>query len=1328
MAKTIFVATGEIAFGTSEDVLESTAIGSCVVMCAYDAQHTLGAMAHVMLSGAAPATETGLKTKYACDAVAAFLAGLSARGCDLSQIEVCLIGAANVLERQDDTTARNNLDSVLECLHQKHILIAAQSVGGTIRRSARIDVRSGTVFYRLGDDEERLLWSADTVGMKQWIEELEQARSERRHVEKKLVHSEALLKHVQQLSTLGGWQWDIKNDCMHWTDETYRIHGLEPGSLVPGSREYIEKSLACYRSEDHPVVLEAFQRCVKEGISYDLEFPFTAFDGRAKWIRTMAEAVRVDGEIVKVIGTLIDITGSKTAESTIKKLSQAVEHSPECIMITDRDGNIEYVNPKFVALTGYSSEEVLGKNPRFLQSGETPKEEYAQLWNAIAAGSEWRGVFRNKKKNGEVYWEEASISAVKNMAGEITHFVAVKEDITERKNMFDTIDKTEETFRALYENMPVGYQSLDKNGCILDVNKRWLELLGYARSDVIGRWFGDFLSGEDAAVFNERFQRFLAAKEVHGAEFDMVCKNGRLIHVAFDGQIAEDMTGAFTRTHCVCIDITERQKKEKLRCSHEASLQRRLDSILLTEGDPEMLQLADVLEAATAQSLMDDFYAITGFGIAIVDREGRVLVAAGWQDICTQFHRVHPETRKQCIESDTVLSRGVAAGECKLYKCKNNMWDMVTPIMLGERHIGNIFLGQFLFDDDTLDHDAFIHQAREFGFDENEYICALERVPRWSRQKVNAVMSFYSRLAGFIAELSLSKIMLAHDLTQRKQMEAALHESEERFLSVMYASSDAILLIDNNTFVDCNEATVKMLGYSSRAEINQTHPSRLSPPVQPDGRDSFEKADEMMRLAFEHGFHQFEWMHQRVSGEVFPVEVSLTPIIHKGKKILYCVWRDITDIKAADQALSRAYKNLRAIFLNAPFGVAIIDKSRNIRWVNQAVCQMAGFEHADEMIGRQCQDYFCPPGHDECPILDKRESVAYSEKVIYRKDGHVLPILKSVTEIDFDGEDVFLETFIDISERKKAEECLKESERQYRLLTDHAVSAIAVHEIISDESGMPVDYIFIAVNPAFEVHTQLKPEDVIGRRVTEILPGIEKGPFIKTYAEVVSSKKPISFEAYSEPLGRYFSINAYSLGEKRFATVFHDITTHKSVEQELKENTERLSLILFGGNLGTWEWDLVTGEVIFNDRWAEMLGYTREEITPHISSWEKLLHPDDMPLGRKKLDEHFTGKTDFYQADFRMRHKNGSWVWINDRGKVIERDSDGRALKASGTHLDITDRKAAEEKLEKKIAEIKSRNELMMGREERILDIKNEVNQLLLALGREKKYKTVSDD
>lgn len=203
-------------------------------------------------------------------------------------------------------------------------------------------------------------------------------------------------------------------------------------------------------------------------------------------------------------------------------------------------------------------------------------------------------------------------------------------------------------------------------------------------------------------------------------------------------------------------------------------------------------EAGDFVDFPAIQELMNYFYKITKIGVAVIDLKGNLLVATGWQDICSKFHRVHPEALRNCVESDLFLSANVEKGKYVLYKCRNNMWDMATPIMAGDRHIANLFLGQFFFEDEAPDREVFINQARMYGFDESEYLAALDRVPRWSRETVQSVMEFYTRFAGMVSELSYGNIQLARSLSAQKRVEKELRESEERHRLTLEAINEGL--------------------------------------------------------------------------------------------------------------------------------------------------------------------------------------------------------------------------------------------------------------------------------------------------------------------------------------------------------------------------------------------------------------------------------------------------------------------------------------------------------------------------------------------------------
>lgn len=238
-------------------------------------------------------------------------------------------------------------------------------------------------------------------------------------------------------------------------------------------------------------------------------------------------------------------------------------------------------------------------------------------------------------------------------------------------------------------------------------------------------------------------------------------------------------------------DITKQKQMELALQASEQSVRKKLESILFPEGDTGCLELADIVDAPSLQALMDHFYQLTRIPMAIIDLAGKQLVGVGWQDICTKFHRVNPQTCKFCIESDVELSAVAAEGKFKLYKCKNNLWDAATPLIIGGKKMGNLFAGQFFFDDEIPDYNFFRAQARRYGFNETEYMTALDKVPRLSRNAVNQGMEFLYGLSRMISQTSYSNIKLARQMEERKRVEEAFRKSEERLRQALDAAEAA---------------------------------------------------------------------------------------------------------------------------------------------------------------------------------------------------------------------------------------------------------------------------------------------------------------------------------------------------------------------------------------------------------------------------------------------------------------------------------------------------------------------------------------------------------
>ncbi|AFH47949.1 Signal transduction histidine kinase [Ignavibacterium album JCM 16511] len=217
-------------------------------------------------------------------------------------------------------------------------------------------------------------------------------------------------------------------------------------------------------------------------------------------------------ELLEIVANQLSVfIERKRIEENTLKLSKAIEQSPSSIVITDINGTIEYVNPKFSEITGYQFEEAIGQTLRILKSGTHDNGFYENLWQTILSGKDWRGEFHNRKKSGELYWEEAVISPLLNENGEITHFIAVKEDITEKKIMLEQIVESESRFRSIWENSLDGMRLLDENGIIVDVNPAYCRLVGMEPNQLRGRPLNTVYqikdtSDESVKRFRERFR------------------------------------------------------------------------------------------------------------------------------------------------------------------------------------------------------------------------------------------------------------------------------------------------------------------------------------------------------------------------------------------------------------------------------------------------------------------------------------------------------------------------------------------------------------------------------------------------------------------------------------------------------------------------------------------------------------------------------------------------------------------------------------------------------------------------------------------------------
>ncbi|WP_300450874.1 PAS domain S-box protein [Accumulibacter sp.] len=259
------------------------------------------------------------------------------------------------------------------------------------------------------------------------------------------------------------------------------LFGYSPGELIGQSSRLFYPS-----QETFERIGQRAYSVVAENRDFGAELMFKRKDGSVFWGALTGRAIDPGRPQEGSIWVFADISERREAEEESRNLLQAVEQSPVAIVITNRDAEIEYVNPSFTRVTGYSRLEAIGQNPRLLQSGEAPPDTYRNLWQTLLAGKVWTGLFHNRRKNGELFWEKASIAPIFGDHGEVTHYLAVKEDVTERLRADKLLRESEEAFRRLFEDAKDPLLLL-KDGSIVDCNKAALELLGYvAKADLLG--------------------------------------------------------------------------------------------------------------------------------------------------------------------------------------------------------------------------------------------------------------------------------------------------------------------------------------------------------------------------------------------------------------------------------------------------------------------------------------------------------------------------------------------------------------------------------------------------------------------------------------------------------------------------------------------------------------------------------------------------------------------------------------------------------------------------------------------------------------------------
>jgi len=385
-----------------------------------------------------------------------------------------------------------------------------------------------------------------------------------RDMNKALIHSEKRLRQTLDASRLATWEYDLKNGLVHLSDNWSQLLG---GKLQP-TTQTISELYQQIPEEERAGVRAALVAALKgeNDSRYSVRHRVCLHDGTCLWVHSEGEVIERarDGRALRMLGTNRDITERKMAEDELRKLSTAVEQSPASVIITDADAAIQYVNPRFTEVTGYRPEEVLGKNPRMQQSGLTALETYQEMWHTITHGKVWQGELQNKRKSGELYWEDIHIAPIVDPDGTVINYVAVKLDISERKTGEQRLAESEANLRAILDNIPYLVWLKDVDSRFVAVNQSFFKTTGKASLDeVIGKsdfdlWPHDLAQKyrkDDLEVMEKRAQKLTEEHSLDQGDISWV--------ETFKAPIL-DRDGKLLGTTGFARDITERKRAEEM--------------------------------------------------------------------------------------------------------------------------------------------------------------------------------------------------------------------------------------------------------------------------------------------------------------------------------------------------------------------------------------------------------------------------------------------------------------------------------------------------------------------------------------------------------------------------------------------------------------------------------------------------------------------------------------------------------------------------------------------------------------------------------------------
>ncbi len=880
------------------------------------------------------------------------------------------------------------------------------------------------------------------------------------------------------------------------------------------------------------------------------ELEMVSKDGRRVPLEVSIRFICDEGLPVAIQGIARDITERKRAEEQLRKLSQAVEQSPACVVITDPSGNIEYVNPKFTQLTGYTLEEALGKNPRILKSGETPPEVYKQLWETITSGREWRGEFHNKKKNGELYWESASISPVRDTRGAITHFLAVKEDITERKRaervqaaayriaeLANSTQRLEDFYRSTHELVNTLMPAKNFYIALYDAAADVLSFSYYVDEQDEAppprrprRGFTEYIlrTGKPLLAPPEVLQELVKAGEIESRGTQPRDRLGVPLRLS-----GEPMGVLVVQSYSGDIRYGEEEKNALQFISEQVAM-----AVSRKRAEEERHFLQIVTQAiGTSEDLTSGLRATVQ---ALCEASGWVLgqvwipCADGTHlEVTPAWYGNAPGTQEFRTASEGLALLPGEGVPGRAWSTRQRVW-----------------LQEGLFDDDSARRSAASALELKLGV----------AIPVLSEGKVLAVMEFFATRARAqdqgLLEVIASVGGQLGTLILRKRAEEALRETNE-YLENLFNCANAPIIVWDPQFriTRFNHAFESLTGRSAQDVIGKSLDILFPPDLVESSMNLIGKT-----LGGER-WETVEISILHLDGSVRTVLWnSATIYTPDGKTPVATIaqGQDITERKRAEETLRESEERFRGLFQGAAEGILVSTiETKKFVYANPAVCRMLGYTE-EELVHMGVSDIH--PQQDLEWVVAEFMAQARGEKKLasavpcLRKDGTAIYADVNASRLVIDGKDCSVGFFTDITARKRAEEALRESEERFRGLFQGAAEGILVANIETKK--------FVYANPAVCRMLGYTEEELVHMGVSDIHPQQDLEWVVAEFMAQARGEKTLASALpclRKDGTTKYADVNASRLvidGKDCSVGFFTDITARKRAEEEVRQAKE----------------------------------------------------------------------------------------------------------------------------------------------------------------------------